>query len=75
MKWHQVGSDDRAVILQPEVSVLAGPESRDTVLFKLHEGTLVHLVRSEDAWSLIRLPDGKRGWLRSEALERIVAGG
>jgi tetratricopeptide (TPR) repeat protein len=73
MKWHQVGSDDRAVILQAEVGVLAGPDVRDTVLFKLHEGTVVHLERSEAGWSLIRLPDGKRGWLRSEGAEKIAA--
>jgi len=74
LKWHQMRTDDRAVILQAEVSVLAGPDSRDTVLFKLHEGTIVHLERSEEGWSLIRLPDGKRGWLRAEAAERIAAG-
>lgn len=73
VKWQQTRTDDRAVILQTEVSVLAGPDSRDTLLFKIHEGTIVHLERSEDAWSLIRLSDGRRGWLRGEGLERIVA--
>ena len=72
MKWQQTRTDDRAVILQTEVSVLAGPDSRDTLLFKLHEGTVVHLERSEEGWSLIRLSDGRRGWLRGEGLERIV---
>ena len=73
LKWHQVRTDDRAVILQAEVSVLAGPDTRDTVLFKLHEGTVVHLERSEEGWSLIRLPDDRRGWLRSEVAEKIAA--
>lgn len=73
LKSRQAGADDRAVVLQAEVSVLAGPDIRDTLLFKLHEGTLVSLERSEDGWCLIRLPDGKRGWLRGEALERIAA--
>lgn len=72
LKWHQVRSDDRAVILQTEVSVLAGPDLRDTVLFKLHEGTIVQLERSEEGWSLIRLPDGKRGWLRAEGAGKIA---
>lgn len=73
MKWHQVNNDDRAVILQAEVGVLAGPDIRDTLLFKLHEGTIVRQERTEEDWSLIRLPDGKRGWMRSEGLGRIVA--
>ncbi len=72
LKWHQVRTDDRAVILQAEVSVFAGPDSRDTVLFKIHEGTVVRRERSEEGWSLIRLPDGKRGWLRAEAAEKIA---
>jgi tetratricopeptide (TPR) repeat protein len=71
LKWRQTTNDDRAVILQTEVSVFAGPDSRDTVLFKLHEGTIVDLERSEEGWSLIRLSDGRRGWLRAEGAEKI----
>lgn len=70
-KWYQVESDDRAVILKQEVSVLAGPDTGDTVLFKLHEGTVVHSERLEDGWSLIRLSDGKRGWMGTSALASI----
>lgn len=73
LKWRQTRGDDRAVILQTEVNALAGPDGRDTLLFKLHEGTIVHLERSEEGWSLIRLSDGRRGWLRAEGAERIVA--
>ena len=73
VKWQQVRGDDRAVILQTEVNVLAGPDVCDTFLFKLHEGTIVHQERSEEGWTLIRLSDGRRGWLRAEGLERIVA--
>jgi tetratricopeptide (TPR) repeat protein len=72
LKWYQIERDDRAVVLQKEVNVLAGPDSGDTVLFKLHEGSIVHSERSEDGWSLIRLQDGKRGWLKAEAIERII---
>ena len=73
LKWQQMKTDDRAVILQTEVNVLAGPDARDTVLFKLHEGAIVHVERSEDGWFLIRLLDGKRGWLRAEGAEKIAA--
>jgi tetratricopeptide (TPR) repeat protein len=72
LKWYQIKTDDRAVILQGEVDILAGPDVKDTVLFKLHEGTLVHKERSEDGWSLIRLQDGKRGWVQSEAVQSIT---
>jgi len=71
LKWHRISTDDRAVILEKEVRVLAGPDSRDTLLFKLHEGAIVHYERSEEGWSLIGLPDKKRGWVESGALERV----
>jgi tetratricopeptide (TPR) repeat protein len=72
VKWHQLKTDLRAVILVGEVDVLAGPDSNDTVLFKLHEGTIIHRERIEDGWSLIRLSENKRGWLKSSAIETIV---
>lgn len=75
LKRHQIRGDDRAVILPAEVNVLAGPDGRDTVLFKIHEGAIVRLERSEEGWSLIRLPDGKRGWLRAESAETIAGAG
>ena len=64
--------DDRGVILAKEVEVLAGPDQEDTLLFKVHEGTLVYQERNESGFSLIRLPDGKRGWLLSSAIEAVV---
>ena len=64
--------DDRAVILEKEVNVLAGPDQEDTLLFKLHEGTMAYHERNESGFSLIRLPDGKRGWLVSSAIEGIM---
>jgi tetratricopeptide (TPR) repeat protein len=72
LKWYQLEADDRAVILSEEVDVLAGPHSQDTVLFKLHAGTIVSQERTEDGWSLVSLPEKKRGWMKSEDLETIV---
>ena len=74
LKYYWISSDDRAVILQKEVNILAGPEEDDTVLFKLHEGTVVYQERSEDGWSLVRLPDKKRGWVKSKAIGLISSG-
>ena len=72
IKWYQFNTDDRAVILDAEVSLLSGPDSRDTVLFKLHEGTIVHNERSEDGWALVHLSDEKRGWVQSKSVEKII---
>ena len=71
LKWYVMETDSRAVILQEEVDILAGPDPRDTLLFKLHEGTTVQFERSEGEWSLVRLPDEKRGWLLNEAIGKV----
>jgi tetratricopeptide (TPR) repeat protein len=73
VKWYQLKTDQRAVILAPAVDVLAGPESNDTVLFKLHEGTTVQRERTEGGWSLIQISPGKRGWIESSAVEKILS--
>jgi tetratricopeptide (TPR) repeat protein len=73
LKWYQLKSDQRAVILVPAVDVLAGPEDSDTVLFKLHEGTTVNRERTEEGWSLIRISQNKRGWVKSQDIEKILA--
>jgi tetratricopeptide (TPR) repeat protein len=72
MKWHRGTTDDRAVVLPAELLVRAGPDKEDTVLFRLHAGTVVRRERSELDWSLVRLADGKRGWTESEGVEGIA---
>lgn len=68
LKGYQEETANRAVILEKEVAILAGPDIQDTVLFKLHEGTRVRHERREEGWRLIALPDGKRGWIKADAL-------
>jgi len=72
LKWVAWASDNRAVVLSEEVLVQAGPDSRDTVLFKLHAGTLVRVERTENDWTLLQLSEGKRGWAQSYQLERVI---
>jgi len=73
LKAYQTATDDRAVILGSEVSVRAGPEAKDTVLFQLHAGTVVHTERREGDWALIRLAEDKRGWMRAADADLIVS--
>ncbi|MCU0822853.1 MAG: SH3 domain-containing protein, partial [Spirochaetes bacterium] len=65
-KWYDISGDNRAVITAGETDVLSGPESGDTVLFKLHEGAEVYFEREESGWFLISLPDNKRGWVEKK---------
>ncbi len=71
-QWYAWASDNRGVILSEEVVVQAGPDLKDTALFKLHAGTLVRVERTENDWTLLQLSKDKRGWVESNQLERIV---
>jgi len=70
-KYYQLETDQRVVVFAEELNVLAGPDQDDTVLFKLHAGTIAERERSEDNWSLIRLADEKRGWVESESIGSV----
>lgn len=72
VKWYQEAGDNRAVIVATETKVSAGPDVRDTELFKLHAGTIVLTERKENGWVLIRISDEKRGWLPRSAIEYIA---
>ena len=71
LKWYQVSFDDRAVVLEKEMDVLSGPQEGDTVLFRLHEGTIVYQERTEGQWVLINLSADKRGWVRTGSIAGI----
>lgn len=71
-KYYTLSTDDRAVIIAEEADVLSGPDSSETVLFKLHAGTIVRCERTEDAWKLIKISDDKRGWLGNDSVRLIL---
>jgi tetratricopeptide (TPR) repeat protein len=72
LKWVAWATDNRAVVLAEEIAVQAGPDSRDTLLFKLHAGTIVGVERTENNWTLLQLSKDKRGWVESNQIERII---
>lgn len=72
LKWVAWATDNRAVVISEEIAVQAGPDSRDTLLFKLHAGTIVDVERTENDWTLLQLSKDKRGWAKSNQIERII---
>ena len=57
-----------AILLNPSVTVLSAPDENSTDVFVLHEGVKVHLNEQRGKWVKISLPDGKTGWMKSDAL-------
>lgn len=49
----------------------AKPNKRALVLRTLREGTYVKVIKTQDNWSNVRLPEGREGWIASEYLDLI----
>ena len=63
---------NKAIVLQPSVTVRSTPSETGTSLFILHEGYKVEVKdNSMRDWKEIQLEDGKVGWLPTVAIEII----
>ena len=61
-----------AIVMSPTVTVKSTPDESGTELFVLHEGTKVFVEdNSMKGWKEIRLEDGHKGWIPTEAIEII----
>ena len=60
-----------AVVMPDEVTVRSTPDASGIESFRVHEGLKVHIMDMRDEFYRIRLADGKTGWIRASALERI----
>ncbi len=63
---------DTAIVMQPVVSVKSSPSESSTNLFIMHSGSKVEILDSTmKDWTEIQLEEGKKGWVRVEAIEVI----
>lgn len=61
-----------AIVMNEEVSLKSTPDNSGTVLIKVHEGRKVRIVDDTlKDWKEIELEDGKVGWVKTDAIERI----
>ena len=60
-----------AVVMVPEVEALSAPAAGATEVFRIHEGTRLRIGTRSSDWSEIILPDGKVGWIPSQAIELV----
>lgn len=61
-----------AIVMSPTVTVKSTPDESGTELFVLHEGTKVFVEDNlMKGWKEIRLEDGNKGWIPTEAIEII----
>lgn len=73
MLWGQTHFADRialGVVVKPEAALLDGPHA-DARGVALAEGMELRVLESRDGWSQVELPEGRRGWVANETIERL----
>ncbi len=66
-----INHNRRAVITCSIVTGHSAPGDTGSELFVLHSGTLVTLEQELGLFGEVRLPDGNKGWVRTDCLEKI----
>ncbi|HEU4402169.1 MAG TPA: NlpC/P60 family protein, partial [Candidatus Polarisedimenticolia bacterium] len=62
------------VVLPPVINLFAEPQPGSAVVSQAVLGTLVSILESRRAWTLIETPDRYHGWSRARALRLLVPG-
>jgi tetratricopeptide (TPR) repeat protein len=63
--------NEEAIIITPVVTGKSGPSDGGTDLFVIHEGLKVRAGEKIGDWYEIRLPDGNKGWVPANTIEKI----
>ena len=67
----EVKDDSEAIVMTAKVDVRSEPRTNTTVLFVLHKGTKVIVLKTENEWSEVQLANGSVGWMPPSTIERI----
>lgn len=68
---YNVYSIPAGIVIPKETVVRYGPGEAEVEAFLLHEGTKVYILKEEDNWWQIQLPDEKTGWIPKDSVEII----
>lgn len=71
LQMYNNASRHDAIILESVVTAKASPDEQSVDTFVIHAGLKVELGEVVGEWVRITLADGKVGWIRSDACERI----
>jgi tetratricopeptide (TPR) repeat protein len=60
-----------AIVMAPSAIVKSEPSENSTNLFLLHEGIKLKLMRSDEGWTEIKIPNGEVGWIKSDEITAV----
>lgn len=71
--WDAATGPERAVVVQPELTLLSGPGPEYKEIAVVHDGLEVTVRERRPGYVLIQIPGGDGGWVESASVERIFA--
>ena len=71
LEYNRINSDVKAVILAEQAGVRSGTMDNATLLFDLHAGTRVRVLKKKDNYMKIRFAKDKVGWVACSKAEII----
>jgi tetratricopeptide (TPR) repeat protein len=66
-----VYNNHKAIIFSPQVNGKSSPDNSGTDLFVIHEGTKISIEDEVGEWYEIKLPDGNKGWIPANCLDKL----
>jgi SH3-like domain-containing protein len=70
IKYQMQKNNIRAVIMNQSINAVNEPRGNKTI-FTAHEGTVLNVIKSENNWYFVALPNGASGWVQKQYLEII----
>jgi hypothetical protein len=66
-----VNRNSKAIVMCSILTGKSAPGEGGSELFVIHSGTTVTVEESLGEYSEIRLPDGTKGWIKADCIEKI----
>jgi len=70
IKYQTQKNNIRAVIMNEQINAVNEPKGNKTI-FTAHEGTILNIIKTENNWYFVSLPNGASGWVQKQYLEII----
>lgn len=70
-QYHKNIAEQNAIIFETRTNIYSEPNTASTVLFVVHNGLKVKVLKTSGQWLKIMLPDGSIGWIPEETLMMV----
>jgi tetratricopeptide (TPR) repeat protein len=69
--YQKATGKNEAIVFSDRISIKVSPTDKSADIVMLHAGTKVYIKDQVGTWVLVKLSDGKEGWLKQENMEVI----